>query len=540
MKQFKLTAQQQEAIDYNGSMIITACPGSGKTTVVTEKIRQSTLNLPSYNGVIAITYTRKASAELKRKCTSNAHDTKASFFGTIDSFCFKEIILPFLPRIWGSPALELRATKKLISPYNEYLNQEYKSPTTADIVNDPGFKALYDDGILWMNSFSALALFVLKNSLAARRYVSARYSSVYIDEYQDSSFAQHQLFVELFQLGLTATAVGDSWQSIYEFRGGDSKLLLALTTDPRFKHFVIDKNHRCHPSIVNYAERLIDSNAQLLKHAPDDIRVHRSYLQGNLTSIGNGISTYINTLLKDGNIKQASDVGVLARKEQSLQMIANGMTVKYRLYNDNPIDKHASTECADFYTDLLSYRYGAISTMQDIIDTYFESIDQKKLSINNLRTMIQKLKDDQTVEELIGKFNQLATLIGIKDTRSTDTALISKVHDESFLKQFKLKDENEVQVMTLHKSKGLEFKYVFHLDLEEWSFPHLTPGKSWGEQTFTNLEQDTNLHYVGITRAEEHCFLVRAEYRQNAKGKDSYSNPSYFWTLPQLEGLYSE
>ncbi|MCG9235851.1 ATP-dependent helicase [Vibrio harveyi] len=538
MKQFKPTAQQQKAIDETASMIITACPGSGKTTVLTEKIRQTTLGLSSHKGVIAISFTRKASAELKRKCTSNAHDTKASFFGTIDSFCLKEVILPFLPRLWGNPNHKQRIIKKLASPYNDYLNKDYKSPTETDITNDPGFKTLYDDGILWMNSFAALALFVLKHSLAAKRYICARYSSVYIDEYQDSSPAQHQLFIELLQLGLTATAVGDSWQSIYEFRGGDSKLLLSLTKDQRFKHFVIDKNHRCHPSIVNYAERLIDSNAQLIKHAPDDIRVYRSYLQGNLTNIGKGISTYIENLLKDGKIKHLSDVAVLARKEQSLEMFVSGMTINYRLYNDNPIDKSSSSECAELYSAMLSYRYGAVPTMQELIDTCFESVDLKHVSTKELRTMILKLKDDQPVKELIDNFQRLAALVDINDTKVTDTALMQKINEASFLKQFRAKDNNEVQVMTLHKSKGLEFKYVFHLDLEEWSLPHLTPGKKYGEYTFTNLKQDTNLHYVGITRAEEYCFLIRAEYRQNAKGKDSHSNPSYFWSLPQLEGLY--
>ncbi|EOX1771009.1 UvrD-helicase domain-containing protein [Vibrio cholerae] len=150
MNTFKPTPQQLSAIEYTKSMIITACPGSGKTTVMKEKVRNTTLSLPSHKGVIAITFTKKASAELKKKCTANAHDTKQSFFGTIDSFCLKEIILPFISRVWGKPEVELKTIKKLQTPHVHYLQQKYTSPTCEDIAADSGFKKLYDEGVLWI------------------------------------------------------------------------------------------------------------------------------------------------------------------------------------------------------------------------------------------------------------------------------------------------------------------------------------------------------------------------------------------------------
>lgn len=54
----KLTKQQISAIDYPGNLIITACPGSGKTTVISEKIRNELENLKRHQGIIAITFTR--------------------------------------------------------------------------------------------------------------------------------------------------------------------------------------------------------------------------------------------------------------------------------------------------------------------------------------------------------------------------------------------------------------------------------------------------------------------------------------------------
>ena len=540
MSTFKPTPQQQSAIEYTQSMIITACPGSGKTTVMKEKVRNTTISLPPHKGVIAITFTKKASADLKKKCTANAHDTKQSFFGTIDSFCLKEIILPFIPRVWGKPEVELKTIKKLQTPQTRHLQKKYTSPTFEDMTADSGFRKLYDEGVLWINSFAALALYILKHSKAAQRYISARYSHVFIDEYQDSSIAQHQLFLSLSEQGLTATAVGDVWQSIYEFRGGNPKLLTDLATNARFKHFVIDINHRCHPSIVNYATRLMNPNATLLSHAHDDIRVYRSSLSGNLTNIGNSLSDFIKQLKENNAIESESDVAILAKKEKSLFLCTQGIQIDYRLYNDNPLEESSSSECADLYSDLLAFRYGSIATIQDLIDMHFDLVSPNQISIYKLRELIRKLRSEQAVEELITKFREIAAFTGILDTTDTDQALRLKIHDQAFIKQFKAKAINEVQVMTLHKSKGLEFKYVFHLDLEQWSFPYMEKGDNWDDLRYPSLGQDTNLHYVGITRAEERCYLIRAEFRQNASGNDSKSRESHFWSLPQLAGLYKQ
>jgi superfamily I DNA/RNA helicase len=535
---FKPTPQQQSAIEYTNSMIITACPGSGKTTVMKEKVRNTTLSLPSHKGVIAITFTKKASAELKKKCIANAHDTKQSFFGTIDSFCLKEIILPFISRVWGKPKVELKPIKKLQTPQTNYLKQKYTSPTFEDIAADCGFKNLYCEGVLWMSSFAALALYVLKHSNAARRYVSAKYSHVFVDEYQDSSLAQHQLFLSLFDQGLIVTAVGDVWQSIYEFRGGSSKLLHELAANDQFKHFVIDINHRCHPSIVNYATRLMNPNAASLSHDHDDIRVYRLHLIGNLTNIGGFLSKFIKELKEKHAIENESDVAILAKKEKSLFLCAQGMQIDYRLYNDNPLEESSSSECVDFYSDLLAFRYGTIATIQDLIDIHFDLVSPNLITISKLRLLIKKLRNKKTIEELISEFRGLAVFVGILDTTNTDQALRLNFHDQAFIKQFKPRTESEVQIMTLHKSKGLEFKYVFHLDLEQWSFPYMEKGDNWDDLRYPSLAQDTNLHYVGITRAEKYCYLIRAEYRQNASGNDSKSRESYFWSLPQLTGLY--
>ena len=335
-------------------------------------------------------------------------------------------------------------------------------------------------------------------------------------------------------------AVGDVWQSIYEFRGGNSKLLLELVSKTEvFKHFEINFNHRCHPSISNYASRLLNPSYNLLP--TDDIRVFRRRLSGNLKDNAVTISSWISDWLESGEweLEKANQIAILARKEKSLTRFCSGLNLNFRLYIDTPLDK-IGTECSDLYKDLLAYKYGSINTVQELINKVFDGViinDNIKIF---LRKKIKEIKSELKYEDLIHKFHDIADILGINSTEHTDEAVIKTISNEVLVKQFKPLDDNELQVMTLHKSKGLEFKVVFHLDLDEWSFPYRKPGS---EDKYTplypTLQQELNLHYVGITRAENCIVLINSYLRENSCGEFKKSDESYFFKLPQLNGLYN-
>lgn len=95
MAHFVPSVQQDQAIQCVSDMVIVARPGSGKTSVLSRKIRNLIPKLRPYQGIIAISFTNKASDELERRCKAEAFDVKNSFFGTIDEFCLREIVFPF-------------------------------------------------------------------------------------------------------------------------------------------------------------------------------------------------------------------------------------------------------------------------------------------------------------------------------------------------------------------------------------------------------------------------------------------------------------
>lgn len=74
------TREQENIINCIGNIVVTAKPGSGKTYTIVEKIARLLPNLPDYKGVIAISFTNKASIELKQRCLKRCADTKKIIF----------------------------------------------------------------------------------------------------------------------------------------------------------------------------------------------------------------------------------------------------------------------------------------------------------------------------------------------------------------------------------------------------------------------------------------------------------------------------
>ena len=98
--------------------------------------------------------------------------------------------------------------------------------------------------------------------------------------------------------------------------------------------------------------------------------------------------------------------------------------------------------------------------------------------------------------------------------------------------------EDELQIMTLHKAKGLEFDFVFHLDLYDWILPRREYIKNCFDEVFSHYDQCLNLHYVGVTRAKKAIVLINSTERFNFQHDLKRAKPSQFLSLNGLEGLY--
>ena len=114
-----------------------------------------------------------------------------------------------------------------------------------------------------------------------------------------------------------------------------------------------------------------------------------------------------------------------------------------------------------------------------------------------------------------------------KYNESSVSNLKTVITNRKMLESYIPARENEINLMTLHKSKGLEFSIVFHLDMYEWIIPN-----KYNEKDQT---QDLNLHYVGVTRAKDVCYIMIGTKRYRSKYDDYISaEPSSFLSLPGL------
>lgn len=544
MADFKFTPDQEAAIASNANMVITACPGSGKTTVVVEKIRNEVQSLPDYKGVISITFTVKASKELKQRCKKDAYDLKASFFGTIDHFCLSEIIYPFGSRLIGHPSSTVEC--KLFNEIPQNLKDQIPtiSGHSGNIKTDiyPMFeqdiKTLYENGYVLLNLLGVMANHILTNSLACQNYFRAKYSSLYIDEYQDSSEPQHMLFLKLIELGLTGVAVGDTQQSIYAWRGSNPEYITSLTARPDvFEHHIVNINHRCHPSITNYSNRLFNQTCDLIP--TDEVRVHRRSYQGTQLDVSEQVSNSIQDIIKKGITDSYSKIGILVRNNISLEFLETKLKVPFRIFDEDPLAVK-NTRITNLFASLLRYRLNEDYRINDVIETVERYIRVQEQQILNLRRLIVDVRgrEYEGLAESIVKISEDIFDCVVSDS---DKELIHNICvDSKLLKHYMPINENEVQVMTLHKSKGLEFDVVYHLDLYDWVHPkRLFVQGSW-DVHYDNWEQELNLHFVGITRAKKHCILVTSSNRLNYQYQVKNGNPSQFFDLPGLEGLYTQ
>ena len=154
----------------------------------------------------------------------------------------------------------------------------------------------------------------------------------------------------------------------------------------------------------------------------------------------------------------------------------------------------------------------------------------------------ENLSRQENIEELVNGMHDFCA--SRREEGNEHVALTDFLAEVSLLTDQDTEKEGDgakITLMTIHSAKGLEFKNVFVVGLEENLFP-----SSMSMDSMRGLEEERRLFYVAITRAEEHCYLSFAKTRFKF-GKTEFSSPSRFLKdidtcylrLPQMGGEYS-
>lgn len=279
-----LNLEQEAAIKEEESVLLIACPGSGKTRTLTYKIAYELNNISSSKEfIIALTYTNTAADEIKERVELLGVDTNQLWIGTIHAFCLEWILRPYCLyinklkngfRIINSHDSESILTE-LCEPYKKHKIKYWDCgilATTDGIVltcldenkhvclNEiiaKYYKILEDNGQIDFEQIIYYAHQILIGKPVVCSILSKLFKFVLIDEYQDTKEIQYHIISKILKEGQGKSKiliVGDPNQSIYESLGGfpmekeDIEKLLGFN----LKLMGLTKNYRSSESIINY------------------------------------------------------------------------------------------------------------------------------------------------------------------------------------------------------------------------------------------------------------------------------------------------
>ena len=289
---------QETAIKHlSGPMLVLAGPGSGKTSVITHRIKYLTEEVKvDASEILVITFTKAAAKEMELRYAGlvGRSNTKVTF-GTFHAVFFKILKLAYGYNAGSivSEDVQFRIIREIIEKNHFEVNDESEYITNA--LNEIGivkneqipldtyysvnfsgdeFKVLYKAYDKALKSkrlidFDDMMVYTYE-LLNARPDIldqwQKKYKYILIDEFQDINMLQYRIIKMLAAPENNLFIVGDDDQSIYGFRGAKPKIMLSFPEDFKdARQVVLDINFRSTGAIVEGAGRLISNNKERFK-----------------------------------------------------------------------------------------------------------------------------------------------------------------------------------------------------------------------------------------------------------------------------------
>ena len=300
-------AQKQAVEQFNGPSLIVAGAGSGKTRVLTCRIANILSNGHRAGSVLALTFTNKASKEMKERIASIVgydvarHLWMGTFHSIFVKFLREDAELLGFPKSFtiydtsdSRSAIrvcvkELSLDEKVYKP-NEVLSRismaKNNLVTPAAYINNPTLmqndaaarkpkigeiyslyhKKCMQAGAMDFDDILVYTNILLRDFPDVLDKLRSRFSYILVDEYQDTNYSQYLIVKKLASVHRNLCVVGDDAQSIYSFRGARIENILNFRKDyPEAKEFRLEQNYRSTQTIVKAANSLIAKNSMQLK-----------------------------------------------------------------------------------------------------------------------------------------------------------------------------------------------------------------------------------------------------------------------------------
>ena len=447
------------------------------------------------------------------------------------------------------------------SEYNRlYLRDEDK---IIAVIYEKYLKILKENNSVDFDDLLLLPVDLFKKHSDILEHYQDRFQYILVDEYQDTNTVQYDLCKLLANKYQNIFVVGDANQSIYSWRNADYKNILNFEHD--YKNtcvILLEENYRSTNNILKAANCVIQNNTEGKKlnlwtssgdgEKIDYIRVDDEIKEASF------VINKINELVDIGY--KFSDFAVLYRtnaQSRILEQTCTSNNVPYNIIGSYRYLDRKEIKDLIAYLNLIYNPNDGISlervinvpkrgigakTLDNLRDkatmnntSIFEAIDSGKEL--EWKKIILELIEDAKELNLSEIIEDVLNKTGIRREYELDKSVESErrledleefkslalnfedngIFDlETFLENIMLvsdtgnysNNDDVVTLMTLHSAKGLEFKVVFIVGMEEGIFPHSKSFESKSE-----LEEERRLCYVGITRAKTKLYLLSARQR---------------------------
>lgn len=592
----------------DGAMLVLAGPGSGKTLVITQRIRYLIEeHQVKPEDILVITFTKAAATEMQERflkisnqkgCPVNFGTFHATFFNILkhtykftaeniirerDKYkLIATILAEAPPEVMCQDANESYAQdtdndliQRLLAEISKVKNngicpQEFASETLPQTA----FEYLYDAYKMEMNrrrliDFDDMVL-LCRDLLLARPEVlklwQERFRYILIDEFQDISPLQYEVVRMLAAPRDNLFIVGDDDQAIYGFRGSKPEIMLNFQKDyPSARQVLLNVNYRSRRDIVETAGRLIAHNktrfpktVETQNPMTDGVKIYsftskhqqakntalliRQYMEQEgahysdiaiLYRTGNHMVNTAQCLVQEGIPFR------MREKPKNIYQspIAMDLTayLRYALYEDTVSDFFRIMNSPVRYIrrnyvplkpfsmqELMSACRNEDYVVQNIIQMYDDLHFMKGLNpyaaVNYIRkgvgydAHIQKQCLERGVDSR-EKFAELDALQQLAKDFETIEEWLSHIACYDAVMEKASADRQKdtadaVNIVTMHASKGLEWKLVILPDVNEGVVPHKKA------VTDAELEEERRMFYVAMTRAKELLFLFYIEEKE--------------------------
>lgn len=417
------------------------------------------------------------------------------------------------------------------------------------IYKDVWNKLLKGDGdikpTLNFQMISVLAVYILETNPLILKSLRKTYSHVFLDEFQDTTRLQYALVkVCFYNSGASITAVGDHRQRIMLWAGAKPDIFNSYKKDFNSQEYTLVMNHRSAPRLLeiqkvvnNYLQDVPFTPMPNTKWAENEGVAEIWYFKNSITEAEH-IAERINQLINDQQIphrdiciivkqsvQQFSDeivevldkVNIQARNEAKFQDLLKEDIVLLILNTLKSAMDVRDSDAWSFIWEAKIFFEGKSVTVNPLI------IDElrKKLKIM-LRIVKNRLKKITHQEELNILLMDIVDFYDVKKIRKhypqyLQGQYINKLREDltDYLYQYYLskndwiaaidsfQGNDSIPIMTIHKSKGLEFDVVFFVGFDDNSF--------W---SFSNQEdEDKCTFFVGLSRSKRYLYFTFSESR---------------------------